>query len=243
MLDVHIINMEKSRDKWDRCSRRFREKGFRVLRQEGYDVTTMDLSGYYTGVQKNGALGCQLSHRALWKRLLESSSEYFVIAEDDAVPLESAQVFVDQIRKLPQDIDFVHFGCGSRCKNRPFIGTHCYLVTRSGAQKYLSYWKNRIDVAVDQAIGQTPNLRLMRVKPEIASFEKLTASNSDIVNTNNPLTRLFDHIPCGKNKTLGYDLFYPRFKVFGIEITVFLLLCFVFAAYLFKYLRSGTKST
>ena len=56
MLDVHIINMDRSPGKWKRCSSRFREKGFRVFRQEGYDVRNLDLSGYRTGFQKMGAL-------------------------------------------------------------------------------------------------------------------------------------------------------------------------------------------
>lgn len=65
-----------------------------------------------------------MSHRALWEQLLNDPRQnYMVVAEDDAVPLVSSQRF---IRKLPQDVDFVHFGCGSRCNRRPFIGAHCY---------------------------------------------------------------------------------------------------------------------
>jgi GR25 family glycosyltransferase involved in LPS biosynthesis len=108
-----------------------------------------------------------MSHRALWEQLLNDPRQnYMVVAEDDAVPLVSSQRF---IRKLPQDVDFVHFGCGSRCNRRPFIGAHCYLVTRAGARKYFAHWKNRIDVAVDKAIG----VRLLRVKPELATVERL----------------------------------------------------------------------
>ena len=146
-----------------------------------------------------------MSHRALWEQLLNDPRQnYMVVAEDDAVPLVSSQRF---IRKLPQDVDFVHFGCGSRCNRRPFIGAHCYLVTRAGARKYFAHWKNRIDVAVDKAIGETPGVRLLRVKPELATVETLRACDSDIVNTNNPIAKLlFD-----ENKTLGYVLFYPGY--------------------------------
>ena len=118
MYGVHVINMERSRDKWDRCSRRFREKGFRVLRQEGYDVTTMDLSGYHT----------------VAPRLVEVAASTLL---------------------LPRTISA-----------NPKISTSYTsgAVHWIGAQKYL-------DVPVDKAIGQTPNLRLMRVKPEITASE------------------------------------------------------------------------
>jgi GR25 family glycosyltransferase involved in LPS biosynthesis len=212
MLDVHIINMNRSKNKWVRCSQRFRDQGFRVFRQEGYDVRDWDLSRYQVGLQKIGELGCNLSHRALWEKQLlnDPSKNYLVVAEDDAVPLVSSERFMEQIRQLPlQDVDFVHFGCGSRCKIHPFTGAHCYLVTRAGAQKYFAHWKNRIDVAVDMAIGETPGVRLVHVKPEIATFERLRAWESDIINTNNPLAKLLDYIPYGENTTLGWVMFYP----------------------------------
>jgi len=225
MLDVHIINMNRSKKKWVRCSQRFRDQGFRVFRQEGYDVRDWDLSRYNVGLQKIGALGCNLSHRALWEQLLnDPRKNYLVVAEDDAVPLVSSQRFMEQIRQLPlEDVDFVHFGCGSRCKTRPFIGAHCYLVTRAGAQKYFAHWKNRIDVAIDKAIGETSGVRLLRVKPELATFEILKAWDSDIVNTNNPFAKLLDHVPFDENRTLGYVMFYPGYY----ELNYFHALCLV----------------
>ena len=222
MLDVHIINMNRSVNKWKRCSRRFREYGFRVIRQEGYDVRNWDLSAYdidYAQRMNYGMLGCGLSHRALWRKLINSpDKDFLVIAEDDAIPLVSSDVFMDQITKLPDDIDFVHFGCGSRCNKHPFIGTHCYLVTRNGAKKFFAHWKNRINVAVDKAIGETPGLNLMRVKPELATFEKLRATDSDIVNTNNPFANLLDYVPYNEHMTLGYALFYPHNDVRKIDL-------------------------
>jgi hypothetical protein len=83
------------------------------------------------------------------------------------------------------------------------------LVTRAGAQKYFAHWKSRIDVPIDNAIGEIPGVRLLRVKPEIATFEILRAWDSDIINTNNPLAKLLDYIPYGENMTLGFFMFYP----------------------------------
>lgn len=230
MLEIYVINMNRSPDKWERCSRRFREKGFRVVRQEGYDVRNWDLSAYdISHAQRNnyGMLGCGISHRALWKKLFPNR-DFLVIAEDDAVPLVSSRVFMDQIRQFPKDqMDFLHFGCGSRCSDKePFIGTHCYLVTRQGAQKFFNHWRNRIDVPIDNAIGKTPGLHLAHTRIPCATFEKLRATDSDIAHTNDPLANLLDYVPFGHDKTLGYVLYYPHNGVMKIEILLpILLLC------------------
>ena len=213
--------MNRSPDKWIRCSRRFREKGFHVVRQEGYDVRNWDLSAYdISQAQRNnyGMLGCGISHRALWKKLLPNR-DFIIVAEDDAVPLVSSQVFIDQIRQFPADqIDFLHFGCGSRCSpKQPFIGTHCYLVTRQGAQKFFNHWKTRIDVPIDNAIGETPNLHLAHTRIPCATSENRTACTSDITNTRNKLACALDIIPLYDDKTLGYFLFYPYFGYFNIH--------------------------
>ena len=225
-MEVYIINMNRSPDKWKRCSQRFRDKGFRVFRQEGYDVSNWDLSMYSINHAQRtnyGMLGCGISHRTLWEKAFPHK-DFLIVAEDDAIPLVSSQVFMDQISKMG-DIDFLHFGCGSRCSARePFIGTHCYLVTRQGAAKFVAHWKNRIDVPIDTAIGETPGLRLAHSRVPCATFETLRAINSDIAHTNDLFAKLLDQVPFQENKTLGYVLFYPHNGVRKIELVLPILL-------------------
>lgn len=228
-MEVYIINMNRSPKKWTRCSQRFRDKGFRVLRQEGYDVRNWDLSMYNIRHEQRtnyGMLGCGISHRALWEKSFPQK-DFLIVAEDDAIPLVSSQVFMDQISKMGH-IDFLHFGCGSRCSARePFIGTHCYLVTRQGAAKFFAHWKNRIDVPIDNAIGETPGLRLAHSKVPCATFEKLRATDSDIAHTNDLFAKLLDQVPFQENKTLGYVLFYPHNGVRKIDLVLPILLLFL----------------
>lgn len=218
-MEVYIINMNRSPEKWTRCSQRFRDKGFRVFRQEGYDVRNWDLSMYNINHAQRtnyGMLGCGISHRTIWEKSFPQK-DFLIVAEDDAIPLVSSQVFMDQISKMG-NIDFLHFGCGSRCSARePFIGTHCYLVTRQGAEKFAAHWKNRIDVPIDTAIGETPGLRLAHSRVPCATSEKRTACTSDITNTRNKLACALDRIPLYNDKTLGYFLFYPYFGYFNIH--------------------------
>ena len=122
-----------------------------------------------------------MSHRALWEQLLNDPRQnYMVVAEDDAVPLVSSQRF---IRKLPQDVDFVHFGCGSRCNRRPFIGAHCYLVTRAGARKYFAHWKNRIRCRRGQSDRRDP--RSAVVACETGTSNRREVSQGTVILFNN----------------------------------------------------------
>lgn len=66
-------------------------------------------------------------------------------------------------------------------------------------------------MAVDKAIGETPGVNLMRVKPELATFETLRATDSDIIHTTNPLAAMLDNVPFDENRTLGYVMFYPGY--------------------------------
>ena len=46
---------------------------------------------------RQGVIGCALSHYNLWKKLLESDFEYFIIMEDDFTIVES---FKEEIEKI-----------------------------------------------------------------------------------------------------------------------------------------------
>jgi glycosyl transferase family 25 len=97
-----------------------------------------------------GNWACLLSHRALWRRLLASGEEAWIVCEDDAVieaawegwriPAPAHFVFfhdrVDSAGELPEVI------CGGHKRNRPLAlralmpgcGTECYWVSREGAK-------------------------------------------------------------------------------------------------------------
>jgi GR25 family glycosyltransferase involved in LPS biosynthesis len=215
-MDVHIINMKHAVHKWTRCSSRFTTHGFQVYRQEGCDVRHADLSAFFVGNNERnvGMLGCALSHRTLWQRLLNSEADFIIIAEDDAIPLAPMSDFRKILRSCISNVDIVHFGCGTRCSpSKPFIGLHCYCITKEGARKYFDYWKNNISVPIDKAIGMTPGLVMYHTPIQLATFEKLKACTSDIANVsapNYPVATLLDQIWVDENKTLGYVMFYPK---------------------------------
>ncbi len=93
---------------------------------------------------------------------------------------------------------------------------------------------NDIDVAVDKAIGETPGVNLMRVKPELATFETLRAIDSDIIHTTNPLAMLMDNVPFDENRTLGYVMFYPGYYDLNLFYLFVVLILFTLIFVKFK---------
>lgn len=114
---VHVVNMRKHTDRWDRVSTRLRDKGFTPVWSEGYDVSKLDLEamGFKTGKASNGTMGCAYSHIALWERLVASGLPAMVVCEDDAVPLATPSEVAEFLASAPPDADLIHLGCDHGC--------------------------------------------------------------------------------------------------------------------------------
>ena len=122
---------------------------------------------------RSGAIGCALSHIALWKQLVSSQDPYWVIFEDDITLTND----VDQqlnlfLSHLPDDFDIAQIYLS---KNRdvsnlshnqivneyvktgyPQNGTVAYIISRKGAKKLLKYCQpihHAIDIMIRKNIS------------------------------------------------------------------------------------------
>lgn len=92
-----------------------------------------------------GAIGCFLSHRGVWQRLLESDAPAALVLEDDTIISPDIGHVLDNIF-IPSDTDILLLGyfC-NKCSRTPcgvsrvrkFFGLHAYLITRQGAETLL----------------------------------------------------------------------------------------------------------
>jgi GR25 family glycosyltransferase involved in LPS biosynthesis len=94
-----------------------------------------------------GSLGCIASHITLWKELIESQYDGYLIFEDDVVIQKNYHEIEALIRTIPIDFDLVYFGSGSYKSRlnmkkvsdnifKPFSirrGAYCYLISKKGA--------------------------------------------------------------------------------------------------------------
>lgn len=114
-MDVFVINLDRSTERWHDLSTRAKAAGFQPVRFaaiDGQDLPAADLarlralqSGSYP-VLSAGELGCFLSHRALWQAHLASGKDWALILEDD-VHFSGLAPLLDHARWLPEDADLV----------------------------------------------------------------------------------------------------------------------------------------
>jgi len=155
------------------------------------DVPTVDLrGGGFSCHLSRGAIGCALSHRQAWEKLLELRSngiEWALVLEDDIVALapDFETRLADLLSKLPSDFDVCYVGYHGatpdgdplrilRCGGPPgpeVHGTFGYLVSTAGAQKLLhgSPWREspfplaiQLDSAMSRVLGGLKAWRVAR---------------------------------------------------------------------------------
>jgi glycosyl transferase, family 25 len=164
--NIWIINLDKSKDRMNKIKENFDKYGIKYNRFSA--VYGRDVSSEY--IEKNvnlickkllcnyGTIGCAASHKYLWKQLVDSNEEFYLIFEDD---IEINDKSFDIIKKIipflndeQLDIDYlnlncVNFGCTIQKTKfkidnyefgKPYLPlqTGSYIITKKGAQKLLN---------------------------------------------------------------------------------------------------------
>lgn len=190
MIKTYVINLDQDTEKWKNIQKRF---PWTLNRVSAIDGDHVERPFFTTRL----IYGCLLSHRKVWKLIVESR-EPALILEDDCHPLDGFTTsFKNLILTLPKDFDVAILGYVSSdvngdelinviaspiIKRRPlrkvnedwyvpgfFIGLHCYLVSPKGAKKLLS---NPSIFHVDSVVCRNTNLTIYCPKETIASQGK-----------------------------------------------------------------------
>jgi glycosyl transferase family 25 len=137
----------------------------------------------------NGEIGCYLSHREVWKQLVNSSDSAWCVMEDD-IGLRGGfraaveELFVhrehwDMVRLMGlvkrEQLPYADLPSGTRIMwlDRQPVGTQCYIITRTAAARMLKHTE-RIVHAIDTTIDRhwEHRLRLLITSPEyVEAFE------------------------------------------------------------------------
>ncbi|MCW5139931.1 glycosyltransferase family 25 protein [Burkholderia cenocepacia] len=134
------------------------------------------IPGYDTGARLRrygwllspGELGCYLSHRAVWRQLVESGSNACCIMEDDVALLDGFKSATEELYATREHWDMVrlmwlnrreqteyaHLSSGTKLMwmESP-VGLQCYMITREAAEAMLDYTSrilHAIDIAFDR---------------------------------------------------------------------------------------------
>jgi GR25 family glycosyltransferase involved in LPS biosynthesis len=126
IADTHVINMDKSMDRWEEIQGKAREARLTIKRWKAVDgsmITEDDVRKYevskliarHTAEKKQpGVIGCFLSHKTLLKHLGDQWNmpwHAHLILEDDAyIPADFWNQWNKFSRELPADWDIVQIG-------------------------------------------------------------------------------------------------------------------------------------
>jgi GR25 family glycosyltransferase involved in LPS biosynthesis len=170
-IKSYIINLEKYKNNYDLCLKKLNKinikpERFNAIYVEDENSEEIKKITYpsvqyiikngrnaHNNIGTKGAIGCYLSHITLWKMLLDSDEQMFLIFEDD-VDINNIYDFNNKINKTinlinKNDWDVIYVGYFDNFKNslkqnkyykkieNIIYGTHAYIINRNGAEKLL----------------------------------------------------------------------------------------------------------
>ena len=200
MNNIQVINLLRRTDRKEKVTQKLKNANinnydfFEAI--DGHNlIPTYEIAKLFKGNDfhnRKGVIGAALSHYTLWKKLLESDLEYFLIMEDD---LNISENFKDEIDKIDfSKYDFLFFGYHMFQKNYEKVkdkyqnnnptsihpldvnlyigGFHCYSISRNGAQKMIDYIAiNNIKHGIDYYMKIMPNLQCWETQPMLSVAE------------------------------------------------------------------------
>jgi GR25 family glycosyltransferase involved in LPS biosynthesis len=211
---TYCINLERRQDRKDYMIDLFDKEGIDVYQfYKAIDGQQLKPSYFIYNLFRNndfayrkGFIGCALSHYYIWKELIDSEYDFFIIYEDDITLTDNYKQKLDKVlrstdfiecdylllgyhmfkdrRKEHKDIYDVIKEDTEICKlNRDlYIGSaFSYIITKTGASKILSYVDdNGIRHGFDYMVKIIPNLNIYETQPHLCYSEWVNKLSSNV---------------------------------------------------------------
>lgn len=262
--DIYVINLRRDRVKWQHIKEHLATEipGFRVHRFEavnGKELSDREIKKYTSSFCNDfcprNVLGCALSHRALWQKVVDDGLESICILEDDiTVSKDFEQILQLASFEVPEQWDIIYLGCRGACDARKeynilekvwsilgqkghrvskhlFIpdhpaGTYGYCVSQRGAQKLLEYTRE-INFHIDVQIGMNiKTLNAYAIEPKIV----YTSTDDSTLVTKRPFlfNDIFKTFKLRDGTTLAWLMAEPLIEVYGMTISIWHVLYILF---------------
>lgn len=155
MIKAYLVNLDRSPGRLDFMRRQFEALGLAVERVAAVDGSTIDLAPYADSGLTPGEVGCFLSHRAIWEKLLRSDDDHALVLEDDVRLSTELPELLSNLSWIPETAGVVkldmaggRIGVGKSACNVPgarklwllrtmHTGTAGYIVSRAYAAKLI----------------------------------------------------------------------------------------------------------
>jgi glycosyl transferase, family 25 len=213
---IFVLNLDQSSDRMAHMDKMLKDLGLnyeRISAVDGSKLTDPEVKALYSpfwfgifhGRQiSRGELGCALSHRLCYRRILTEGLEWALILEDDCVLDKDTPQILEQLNGATTAFDVVQLYytenrvhetkvIGSVLEREliSFTGAHAsaiaYIVTRQGAQKLLK--SRRVVLTADKFVWMSAlwNIRFCGLLPPAAQEMFALQSNSTIDSTDRDL--------------------------------------------------------
>ena len=200
---MKVVNLRRRSDRRDAMTTEFKNANFSdyvfVEAVDGKDLSpTKELKKLFEGNDfgsRVGVIGCALTHYNLWRMLLASQEDYFVIFEDDVKLTPNFTKKLEAIKDAMKACDYLHLGYHMTSANRKLHedvytkdtgkltvtplkdelyigGTFAYSINKNGARILVDYIeKNGIKHGIDYVVKICKPLKNMEIQPQIAFSE------------------------------------------------------------------------
>ncbi len=120
----YIVNLDRSRDRWERMQALFRKLELDVVRLPAVDGRKMDSETlknlrpklserhFWLKEMTPGEIGCYLSHLKAWKALLDTEEEWALVMEDDLFVRDNVKEFICDESWIPEGVDLIQMTAG-----------------------------------------------------------------------------------------------------------------------------------
>lgn len=109
---IFVINLDSSTGRWDECQQQLSGLDFeRISAADGARLSTDELNTHFdTELNKQqyhktltaGEVGCYLSHRKVWTKIIEDGLDFALVLEDDFVLRTNVDELIATISKIEQ---------------------------------------------------------------------------------------------------------------------------------------------
>jgi glycosyl transferase family 25 len=172
-MRVVVVNMEKSKDRWNRISEELSQlnvKHERFPAIEGKKLSTEEINENTTFMARtffctHASIGCALSHISIWKNFTDSGEDFICVAEDDATFSDKFPKVLEDIPEIFRQTDFDIFELYSDVitdgevtyvnnyykivKPKFGLATCCYVLSRKGATKLYELFEGKVSYTID----------------------------------------------------------------------------------------------
>jgi GR25 family glycosyltransferase involved in LPS biosynthesis len=200
-----VINLDKNKDRWTSVRKSYQQSDMtsipinrfsavvgKKLNPEVYlsesaqeELKKNEKQGYRTRHYQlsRGGIGCFLSHYELFKKLLQTDNDMYLIFEDDvAFPKNAQEQLSKAVQNAPKDWDIILFGFSRLhgykekeiyVKAMGFWGTGSYAINKRGAMRFIKECDiHKMDAQIDaymSYLSQTGKLNVYAVAQRIIS--------------------------------------------------------------------------